>query len=246
LAAFDEGIARLARIIADAAGCERGWRERLRAGLTASLEFLDAEPNWARFLLLEPPAATVAVAERRQRALRALSGALERETNIKAADDGGFALSPRLTAELVAGGVFSAVRAQLLEHPQKSLAALAPSLMSFVLTSYATVDAGGELGLPVRATYRTMRVLDAIGARPRSNNREIADAAGVRDEGQTSKLLSRLEQRGLLENVGLGAAYGEPNEWLLSAAGERVLNTSRRLTAAGAGGPTSGIIRGAA
>ena len=89
-------------------------------------------------------------------------------------------------------------------------------------------------------------MLGAIAARPRSNNREIADAAGLRDEGQTSKLLSRLEQRGLVDNVGLGAAYGEPNEWLLTASGERVLDAARRNSAADAGRPRGRVVRGVA
>jgi hypothetical protein len=234
LAAFDEGVARLAQVIAGAAACERGWRERVRAALVASLEFFDSEPSWGRFLLLEPSVATIAIAERRQDALRALADLLEREIHGTAADSERFTLPPRLTGELVVGGVLAAVRGRLAEHREHRCAALAPSLMSFVLTSYATVDAGPELGLPVRTTYRTTRVLDAIADRPRSNNREIADAAGLRDEGQTSKLLSRLEQRGLIENVGLGAAYGEPNEWLLTSAGRRVLSTTRRRSAADA------------
>jgi hypothetical protein len=188
-------------------------------------------------LLLEPPLAAVAIAGRRQQALRTLAATLERETRGREPrretdSPPRFAPAPRLIAELVLGGVLSALRAHLLEHPQRSFAALAPSLMSFILTSYAAVDAGPELGLPVRATYRTTRVLQTIADRPRSNNREIADAAGLRDEGQTSKLLRRLERRGLIENVGLGAAYGASNEWLLTGAGSRVLCTARRRSAA--------------
>jgi DNA-binding MarR family transcriptional regulator len=74
----------------------------------------------------------------------------------------------------------------------------------------------------VRATYRTVRVLRAIGSSPGSSNRAVADAAGLRDEGQTSKLLKRLRRRGLIENVGGGQACGAPNAWLLTARGRRV------------------------
>ncbi len=214
--------------------------------MAAALAFLDEQADWARFLLLDPPVATVAVAERRQRALHALAAALACETRFKNDSARGFTPSPLLTAELVVGGVLSAVRGQLLEHPERPLAALAPSLMSFILTSYATVEAGPELGLPVRATYRTIRVLNAIAGRPRSNNREIADAAGLRDEGQTSKLLSRLEQRGLVENVGLGAAYGEPNEWLLTGAGGRVLENAPRPSSVRGSGERGRTARGVA
>lgn len=231
LAAFGDGVVRLERMIADASSRERGWRERVRAGLVAALQFLDSEPDWARFLLLEPHVATGTVAEHRRQALCALTAALERETRLATGSRRSLACSHVLTAELVVGGMLAALRGQLLAHPERSLAGLAPALMSFVSTSYATVDAGLHVGLPVRATYRTMRVLSAIAERPHSNNREIADAAGLRDEGQTSKLLSRLEQRGVIENVGLGAVYGEPNEWLLTRAGARLLSTARGLSA---------------
>ncbi len=60
--------------------------------------------------------------------------------------------------------------------------------------------------LPVRATHRTMLVLRAIAAAPYSSNRQIAQSAGLSDEGQTSKLLARLALRGVIENVGVRSA----------------------------------------
>lgn len=95
--------------------------------------------------------------------------------------------------------------------------------------SFAVVDGmqmalDGEdplAGMPARLTYRTARVLQAAGESSHASNREIAERAGVRDPGQISKLLSRLEQRGLLsKNV---VARGEPNQWALTSAGARLL-----------------------
>jgi hypothetical protein len=77
--------------------------------------------------------------------------------------------------------------------------------------------------LPIRATHRTTLVLNAIARAPYSNNREVAHAAGLTDEGQTSRLLARLERHGVIENFGNGAARGEPNAWLLTASGHRAL-----------------------
>jgi hypothetical protein len=77
--------------------------------------------------------------------------------------------------------------------------------------------------LDIRLTYRTVRALAAVAAHPRSSNRVIADSAGISDQGQISKLLTRLERLGLLHNAGTGsAARGEPNAWTLTAAGEEV------------------------
>ena len=87
-------------------------------------------------------------------------------------------------------------------------------------------------------------VLRAIGHAPYSNNREIAEAAGVSDEGQTSKLLTRLERQGVIENVGSGRPRGEPNAWLLTPAGRRALDSDRRelLSPHGAGAQGSGAL----
>ncbi len=236
LAAFDEGVARVSRLVAQASAVERGWRERVHAALLALLGFFDEQPSWARFLLLEleSPEDAQALGERRRGTLTQLARALERETGERLARGPQFVPSSRLTAEMVVGGVAAAVRARLLADTAGPCAQLAPALMSFISGTYGggQCEPAGLEHMPVRPTYRTTRVLDAVAAAPRSNNREIADAAGLRDEGQTSKLLSRLQRRGLVENLGLGAAYGEPNEWVLTNLGERMLETARGLSMA--------------
>jgi len=73
-----------------------------------------------------------------------------------------------------------------------------------------------------------------------------AQAAGLTDEGQTSKPRSWLERRGLIENVGLGQAHGEPNAWLLTPYGRRVAELSGYCLAPEAPQRTSGKVRQAA
>jgi DNA-binding MarR family transcriptional regulator len=101
--------------------------------------------------------------------------------------------------------------------------------------------AGGRVGArPVRASFRltarTHLVLAAIaelGAgelTPDPSNREIARAAGVKDQGQISRLLVRLESHGLVENSGGGSA-GLANAWRLSVRGEELLSVSRPVVA---------------
>jgi AcrR family transcriptional regulator/DNA-binding MarR family transcriptional regulator len=77
-------------------------------------------------------------------------------------------------------------------------------------------------GLNMRITYRTLQVLAAIANTPGASNRQIADGAGVHDQGQISKLLTRLERLGLVHNTGLGQAKGEPNAWTLTPHGQQV------------------------
>jgi AcrR family transcriptional regulator len=124
------------------------------------------------------------------------------------------------------------------EESSESLVELAPSLMSFIVRPYlgeavARAELSGRIAplessarsaaLPIRATHRTTLVLRAIGAAPGSTNRQVADAAGLVDDGQASKLLARLQRHGLIENVGVGASRGEPNAWLLTPYGHRAL-----------------------
>lgn len=70
-------------------------------------------------------------------------------------------------------------------------------------------------------TYRTVRVLWAIAELPAASNREVAERAGVVDQGQISKILTRLEYQGLVVNRGgSGPARGTPNSWWLTERGE--------------------------
>jgi DNA-binding IclR family transcriptional regulator len=67
-----------------------------------------------------------------------------------------------------------------------------------------------------------MRVLECVSSHPGINNRQVGDLAGIADQGQVSKLLSRLRQVGLLSNDGEDNPRGMPNVWRLTATGERV------------------------
>jgi AcrR family transcriptional regulator len=72
-----------------------------------------------------------------------------------------------------------------------------------------------------RLTYRTVRVLRAIAELPAGSNREVAERAGIVDQGQISKILTRLEYQGLVVNRGGGGtARGTPNAWWLTERGE--------------------------
>lgn len=71
----------------------------------------------------------------------------------------------------------------------------------------------------MRLTYRTMRALVAIAEHPGASNREVASASGIVDQGQISKLLSRLERLALIENHGGGQLHGLSNAWYLTARG---------------------------
>jgi AcrR family transcriptional regulator len=84
-------------------------------------------------------------------------------------------------------------------------------------------------GLPMRITYRTLRVLRAVAELSDASNREVAERAGVSDQGQISKLLGRLERLGLIQNTAAAGEghhrrqpTGEPNAWRLTSQGLEV------------------------
>jgi AcrR family transcriptional regulator len=136
---------------------------------------------------------------------------------------------PPLTAEGVVGGVLSVLQSRLTAAKRARLIELAPSLMSMIVLPYLgsaaakreldrrvtrsesraasrpvvlSADPFKEAG--IRLTYRTVRVLLAIAQSPGASNRAVGESAGMTDQGQISKLLSRLQRIGLVKNTGLG------------------------------------------
>jgi AcrR family transcriptional regulator len=149
---------------------------------------------------------------------------------------------PSLTAEGIVGGALAILHARLSEDREKSssLLELTGPLMSMIVLPYlgpaasrrelersvpkrrmAAPSANGNplRELQMRLTYRTVRVLLAVAAQPGGSNRQVADAAGITDQGQISKLLARLHGLGLIENTAASPARGAPNAWTLTAKG---------------------------
>ena len=85
-------------------------------------------------------------------------------------------------------------------------------------------------GLDMRLTYRTLRVISGVATQPGASNRQVADAAGIHDQGQISKLLGRLERLGLVQNSGEGQTKGEPNAWTLTTRGTQIQRTIETQT----------------
>jgi AcrR family transcriptional regulator len=230
------------------------WRERVRGGLLAILSFLDREPALARALVVEALRGGPQVQVLREQTLVRLAAVIDagREGGSRSADctpltaeglvGAGFGILylrlvrgqqdplTDLLGELMGMIVLpysgpAAARAERTRTtPPPSANAGAPRVPSAALA----LAAGDPLqALPMRVTYRTAKVLQCIARQSGASNRDIADGAGIKDQGQISKLLARLERLGLTENAGEGAhAKGEPNAWQLTALGQQV---SRRL-----------------
>ena len=115
-----------------------------------------------------------------------------------------------------------AVARRELDHPTPRTSSPRDAPGSPRGTPKPPTSANPLAGLNMRITYRTLQVLATIAQAPGASNRQIADGAGVHDQGQISKLLTRLERLGLVHNTGLGQAKGEPNAWTLTPQGRQV------------------------
>lgn len=157
----------------------------------------------------------------------------------------------RLGMEGAVGGVLGVLHARLSQRPDGRLIELTSPLMSMLVLPHdgpaaarreaqrpAPVPPAGLHSGPrsvvfrsdpikdagMRLTYRTMRVLCAIGEQPGSSNRRIGALAEIGDQGQVSKLLARLQRTGLIANSARGASRGEANAWTLTPTGRQVTN----------------------
>jgi AcrR family transcriptional regulator/DNA-binding HxlR family transcriptional regulator len=238
LAALDETLQRIGDAVLPEYRREHGWSARIGAGLTAMLECFDADPASAALCVVDSLAAGPDALERRARVVESLVSAVDRGRREPSAP----AALSRVTAEGVVGAVLGVLYTRLREPTPKSLLPLRGQLMSMIVLPYLGPEAAAaELGrralrprrrarsqedplkrLDMRLTYRTMRVLAAVAARPGLNNRQIARDAGVIDQGQMSKLLARLEGLGLIANNGESQVRGEPNMWRLTERGEEL------------------------
>ncbi len=249
LATFDEAVAQAARSALPAYEGEVRWRERMRAALLALLVFFEEEPALARLCVVEALAAGPRALERRglvlDQVFRAVDeGRVERPARVPE--------PPPLAAEGAVGAVLSVIHRRLAAGGGGPLTELLGELMSALVLPYLGFSAaqkelhrpapqiktkkasphGDPLeGLDMRITYRTVRVLMAIGSGPGASNRELATEAGIADQGQVSKLLTRLESLGLVRNNGFGHAKGAPNAWVLTPKGLEVERAIRVQTA---------------
>lgn len=244
VAAFDLGVERATARIVPAYTGESRWRDGLRAGMAAFLAFLEDEPALARLCVVHAMGGGPVVLAHRTEVLERLWEVVDRGRleSSSGKDD-----PPAVMAEGVVGAVLSVVQNRLQsEVDERPLMELFGPLMSLLLLPYLGSSAarreltrppprvGARLGETssaeesrfedpgVRLTYRTARVLTAIAEFPGASNREVAERAGIVDQGQISKLLGRLEAQGLIAKMGDVSSRGAPNAWRLTDRGERI------------------------
>jgi AcrR family transcriptional regulator/DNA-binding MarR family transcriptional regulator len=252
LAAFDQAIERIAARVIPAFEGESRWKDRVRAGLGALLGFLDEEPGSGRLCIVETYGAGDRALAHRTSLIAVLIETIDQgRTETKHGDalppltaEGtvGAVLSV-IHTRLLERPIHPQANGSRPRNGQSPLSDLLNPLMGMIVLPYmGQAAAQKELTRPVskprlrpdrarldplrdldmRLTYRTIKVLMAIAAHPGASNRRIAETAGVGDQGQISKLLSRLAHLGLIQNTGQGHAHGEANAWTLTPKGHEI------------------------
>lgn len=236
-AVLELALGRLGPLLTAAYDAESRWLDRIRAGVLGLLDFIVAEPELGALL------ATYATggAERSLRRRRGLLAGVEVAIDAGRFEPQAQRQHPLPIAPTVALGAAAAVMREGLLARQQPAELFGPIVSAIVLPYLGAAAARRELSRPAprprivpsgeptwegpgaRLPYRTRRALEAIHAYPGASNREVAERAGIVDQGQASKLLARLQARGLVEKAGGRRARGAPNSWRLTERGERAL-----------------------
>jgi AcrR family transcriptional regulator len=180
LAAFDLAVERAAQRVIPAFQGPGGWRERIRAGLGALLEFLDDEPGLGALCVVDALGAGPAALARRAAVVQVL---------IDAVDEGrseatGSATPTRLTAEGVVGAVLAVLHARL-------------------------AASSGREGPTSRAGAHANRAHPGVGARPNGARPNGSHVDGARPGAPMVALLGPLMGMIVLPYKGHAAAARE-------------------------------------
>ena len=220
------------------------WLEQVRAATGTLLALLDGDRGAARICTEHAASAGGGLRSARDGALAELARA--------AASTSAGERAPAVCAlatELAVWGAAEQLRLALAAGRPRSLTALQPTLLAPIVLPRLGADAAQReleravpasgsrerrrpgaasdvFALPrIRMTRRTVEVLRAAGEHPGASGRELADAAGINDQGQISKLLARLEASGLVAQDGAGRPKWSAKAWCLTAHGRAVLDS---------------------
>jgi AcrR family transcriptional regulator len=245
LAAFELGVDRARRRMLDSYDSHVRWLDAIKGGLAAFLRFLEDEPALGRLLVVYSTGGGERLLRRRAEILESLAALIDRGRLELAPDR---QQPAAIIGEGVVGAVLTIIQNRLLADEQPPVMELFGALVSIIVLPYlgagvahremtrpaprvhgdgapasGAAENAVEQGTGLRITDRTALVLTAIADYPGASNREVADRAGVIDQGQISKLLSRLQERGLIANTGDGRTRGAPNSWRLTERGDALV-----------------------
>jgi AcrR family transcriptional regulator len=142
LQAYDAGVERVEALVVAAAAEESAWTGRLRAGLGALLDFLDAEPDVGRALVVEVHAAGPEALAKRSAVMERVNAFLDGAR----AEAGDSESPPPIAGEGVAAGIHAVVHSRLATGSSDGFRQLLPEFMYFAVLPYFGAEiAGAEM-----------------------------------------------------------------------------------------------------
>ncbi|HET7177382.1 MAG TPA: TetR/AcrR family transcriptional regulator [Solirubrobacterales bacterium] len=139
LAAFEAGVERLEALLVAAAASEEGWRGKLRAGLGALLDFLEAEPDVGRALVVEVHTAGPEALARRAEAMKRAADFID----LARGESPGPEAPPPIAAEGVVSGIHAVIHSRLSSGAE-AFRSLLPEFMYFAVLPYFGAAAASE------------------------------------------------------------------------------------------------------
>jgi AcrR family transcriptional regulator len=135
--AFAGGVGRLEALAAAAAASEETWRAKLRAGLGAVLDFLDAEPDVGRAIFVEVHAAGPEALQRRAEAMKRAADFID----LARLESGEPESPPRIAPEGIVAGIHAVVHSRLSTGAEDGFRGLLPEFMYFAVLPYFGAEA---------------------------------------------------------------------------------------------------------
>jgi len=136
LEAFDVGVARLEALVVAAAASEQAWQGKLRAGLGALLDALDAEPDIGRALIVEVHAAGPEALAKRSEAMKRVADFID----LARAADGESESPPSIAPEGIVAGIHAVIHSRLATGASDGFRELLPEFMYFAVLPYFGAD----------------------------------------------------------------------------------------------------------
>ncbi len=139
LEALTYGVAKFEAIARAAAAPETGWRAKLRAGIGAVLDVLDADPAIGRALIVEVHAAGPEALKTRSEAMKEITNFIDSARHAST----GTETPPPIAAEGIVAGMHAVVHAKLATGDADGFRQLLPDFMYFAVLPYFGADVAG-------------------------------------------------------------------------------------------------------
>jgi AcrR family transcriptional regulator len=132
LQAYDAGVERVEALMVAAAAGEQAWTGKLRAGLGALLDFLDAEPDVGRALVVEVHAAGPEALAKRTAAMERVNSFLDQARSEAGEEES----PPPIAGEGIAAGIHAVIHSRLATGGSDDFHQLLPEFMYFAVLPY--------------------------------------------------------------------------------------------------------------